>query len=104
MPSLAVPGGSHGRGANSPILSAILVLSLLVALPGHANAQSIDSRFWGTDGSVSSIVSDGGTIYIGGFFRRVGPVTGSGAAINAGSGAVQKPFAGVWGVVRAAVA
>jgi hypothetical protein len=55
-------------------------------------AQTVDSTLWATDGAVSSIVRDGGTIYIGGSFTWVGPATGGGVVIDASTGAPLQPY------------
>ncbi|HET9233879.1 MAG TPA: hypothetical protein VFP10_07050, partial [Candidatus Eisenbacteria bacterium] len=58
-----------------------VVVAVAACLPGShtiALAQTVDPNLWVTNGPVSSVVHDGGTIYIGGNFTRVGPATGGG--------------------------
>ena len=56
---------------------------------------TVDSRMWVPNGNVWSVVCDASTIYIGGEFTYVGPVTGGGAAIDASSSFVRQPYAKV---------
>src|SRR5262249_38103427 len=62
---------------------------------------TVDTTLWVTDGPVYSVVRDGGTIYVGGRFSQVGPATGGGLAIDAGTGAAEQPFPMVAGYVYA---
>ena len=59
---------------------AAVALSLATPVPGaHA---AVDLSQWVTDGGVSAVISDGGTLYVGGGFQRIGPATGSGVPIS----------------------
>ncbi len=80
-----------------------LVLLALLGAARMASAQSVDSTLWVTNGAVNAIVSDAGTIYIGGQFSRVGPATGSGVPLHATSGAPIAGFPKVAGIVRTIV-
>jgi hypothetical protein len=75
--------------------------AILSASPGVA--QHVDPKLWVTNGPVHSIVSDAGTIYIGGEFTRVGPATGGGVPIDAASGGLPASFPRVAGDVKAVV-
>ena len=59
-----------------------VVMTALVGSSSIGTAQPIDEHLWATNGYVRTVVRDGGTIYIGGEFTHVGPVTGSGAPID----------------------
>src|SRR5262245_27975507 len=81
-------------------LAAILVLaSASVAL-----AQTVNDALWGADGGVTAILRQGGTIYVGGGFRRVGPVTGEAVALDPITGAARQPFPKVTGSEVLAIA
>jgi hypothetical protein len=76
------------------------VVHLLLLSPGVGLAQTVDTTLWVTNGPVNAIVVDGSTIYIGGNFTLVGPVTGGGGAIDASTGAAHQPYPKVEGTVR----
>ena len=66
---------------------AIRLIALLLAFSAtlwHAQSQSSipDPRYWVTDGQVNTIVRDGGVVYIGGAFTRVGPNAPYGSALD----------------------
>ena len=52
-----------------------------------ALAQQLDNSLWETNAPVLSMVQNGNTLYIGGYFTYVGPHTGSGVPLDATSGA-----------------
>ena len=70
---------------------------------GTGFAQVIDERMWVTNGPVHAVVRDGKTIYLGGNFSRVGPVTGGGAVLDAVSGTLPPTFPKVNGDVYAVI-
>src|SRR6185295_20151344 len=84
-----------------------LSLVLLLALVGTAVAADPSDtprqNLWTTDGFVNTVVLKGNTLYIGGAFFNVGPVTGSGVPLNATTGAVLPTFPSVEGRVEVAV-
>jgi len=59
---------------------------------------------WSTDGTVTALVRDGQTLYLGGTFRKIGPTTGGGALVDADSGAARAGFPQIAGSVRVAIA
>ena len=67
-------------------------------------SSTADRQVWVTDGPVDAVaIGPDGTTYIGGKFGYVGPVTGSGVALDATSGARNVSFPPVHGQVSAAV-
>src|SRR6266487_3248657 len=91
----------------TPIRSWRLVLlalgsAAILAAPG-VFAQTVDPNLWGTNGTVTAIARTGNTVYIGGAFTWVGPITGGGVALSAESGAPLPSFQKVAGLVNAAV-
>src|SRR5438477_6957819 len=62
-----------------PLLTGMLLAALLQ--PARAGAQVIDTTQWVTNLPVDAIVSTPSTIYIGGQFTTVSPVTGAGAPV-----------------------
>src|SRR5262249_19596501 len=76
--------------------------AMLVSSSCAGWAETVDSTLWVTDGIVSSVARDGGTIFIGGSFRYVGPPTGGWVLLDAHSGAVRRPYPRVEGEVLAA--
>lgn len=67
-----------------PALSALSALSALPAGPSLSSAP--DSSFWGTNGRVTDIVSDGTSAYLAGAFDFVGPTTGRGTLVDSSAG------------------
>jgi uncharacterized repeat protein (TIGR01451 family) len=61
-----------------------LLAAMLVAL--SAIAQEADTTAWITNGDVRAIVRKGNTLYMGGSFTGVGPVTGTGTTLHLGNG------------------
>jgi len=90
--------------------SVTLVLTIaamaLAAMSGTGvRAQSSTPRkeTWVTNGSVHAIVRTPDTVYIGGEFTHVGPVTGGGVPLDASTGAPVATFPRVNGTVYACV-
>jgi putative pyrroloquinoline-quinone binding quinoprotein len=96
-PNVSLIAGLRSRG---PRHIAGLVVALLLSSPGVGLAQTVDTTLWVTNAPVNAIVVDGSTIYIGGNFTLVGPVTGGGGAIDASTGAAHQPYPKVAGTVR----
>src|SRR5262245_16803717 len=69
-----------------------LAIPLLLWSAAVGRTQTVDPALWKTNGDVSAVVRDGGTIYIGGSFTQVGPTTGAGAVFDAGTGSAQLPY------------
>ncbi len=87
-------------------IAVALVTALLAgtgAVP-EAHAQVPRSDFSVTNGTVNAQVISGTTLYVGGSFTRVGPITGSGAPIDSATGAVIPSFPQVAGQVNAIAA
>src|SRR5260221_13294332 len=85
------------RGLGAALATAVLLL----AGRSPASAQQLDSKFWTAEGTVSATALVGRTLYIGGAFAYVGPVTGGGVPLDAGSGTVLPGFPSVHGQVMA---
>jgi hypothetical protein len=90
------------RLASLAALAACCIVLVAMA-PQVAPAQTVDPRFWGTDGSVNSIAVSDHVVYLGGLFSSVAPVTGGGVLLSATSGAPRETFAKVDGAVYAVV-
>src|SRR6267142_4107070 len=101
--SIRPVGWTRNRSIPRPDISLIagLVVPLLLLSAAVGLAQTVDTNFWVTDGLVKSVVTDGSTIYVGGYFFYVGPATGSAAAIDASTAALQQPYPRVTGSVNA---
>ncbi len=72
-------------------------LLFVLAKTHTALAQTVDPALWVTDGAVNSVVHYAGTIYIGGSFNHVQPITGSAVALDASTGAARQPYPEVIG-------
>ena len=65
------------------LLGLILLLALLVFSRAASAQTPPETRFWVTDGTVNSIVTNAASIFVGGDFDYVGPNTGLGTTLNA---------------------
>src|SRR5437870_13412872 len=82
--SYSRPVGRTRTGSFQRSISLIAGLVVpLLSSAGVGLAQTVDTALWVVDNPVNTVVRDGGTIYIGGDFTLVGPVTGGGVAIDA---------------------
>src|SRR5438034_7595218 len=66
---------------------AFATLILLGCGAGVAAAQTVDTKMWITNPSVSAIATAGNTVYLAGDFTYVGPNTGHFVAIDVSTGA-----------------
>ena len=82
-------------------LAALGVAATLCCRHQAAEALTIRQDFWALNGGVYAAVLSGNTLYLGGGFQQVGPVTGGGVPIAAGSGAPLAGFPKVTGYVYA---
>src|SRR5215831_2204369 len=76
----------------------------LAVLAGVARAQALRRDLWVPNSMVRATVLDGNTLYIGGDFTRIGPVTGCGVPLDTGSGAPAAGFPVIVGDVSCALA
>lgn len=83
-----------------PAVAALLAVALGATL---ARAQVVREPFPITNGTVNSVVVSGTTLYLGGSFTSVGPVTGTGVTLSATTGAVAPALPRVNGQVNAVV-
>ena len=91
---------SGGRAAR--FVSLALACAALSPLP-FARAQTVSPDFYITNGQVLAQVLRGHTLYIGGMFNFVGPVTGAGVPVDTTTGAPAPGFPRVNGTVMAAI-
>jgi hypothetical protein len=85
------------------IVRLVLAAAVTWLAPGAAWAQEIDENMWVTNGTVNTVVHDGGTVYLGGWFTQVGPATGGGVPLDATTGLLPPWFPRVAGSVDVAV-
>jgi trimeric autotransporter adhesin len=71
--------------------------------PGPAQAQTIREDFFITNGTVNASVLSGNTLYLGGSFSSVGPVTGAGVEVDNSSGLAVPDFPKIVGQVISVV-
>src|SRR5215831_348415 len=97
------PGGSIPRGSFSRrrqlMIRRVFLLAMVVTALSHlpADAQTIRSDLWCTDGVVNAAALSGNLLYIGGNFTTVGPATGNGAPLDGATGLAPGSFARVTG-------
>jgi len=92
------------RLAHTFSLRLLLGALALAAGAGASRAQATRPDFWVPNSMVRAAVVDGGTLYIGGDFTRVGPVTGCGVPIDLQTGAPVAGFPVIAGDVACALA
>jgi hypothetical protein len=83
-------------------LARALGCSLLCFSCGIAHGQTVRRDFWVANAEVAALAVSGNTLYMGGAFTRVGPVTGSGVPVEAASGKPVATFPIIAGSVSAA--
>src|SRR5689334_12807704 len=88
--------------APSRLIPAMALMSLIAST--SAQAQDVNGSMWVPNGQVNAIATSGTTIYIGGHFTHVGPITGACAGIDAGSGVLRHGWPRVNGAVYCSVA
>jgi hypothetical protein len=76
---------------------------VLAAFAAPTRAQAVRTDFFITNGQVSAQSLRGNTLYVGGSFSFVGPVTGSAVPVDAVTGTVPPGFPRVNGTVMAVV-
>jgi hypothetical protein len=91
------------RSAVGLLLAVALLLSSLV-LPARTQAEGgVNTSLWVANGNVIDVALSGTTLYLGGAFTYVGPLTGGFAALDAGSGAPNLALPPTNGTVRVVV-
>jgi len=58
-----------------------------LSFPNPSHAQILRENFWAPNGTVISMAVSGNTLYFGGGFTQIGPVTGAGVVVDAATGA-----------------
>src|SRR5581483_297276 len=92
-----------------PLALAIAVIASVVAVaasparPAGASPADVPSETWVTNGRVKTVVRGGNRLYLGGYFTQVGPNTGHGVAVDAGTGVRNAAFPEIDGTVYAAL-
>lgn len=84
-------------------LVTLIALAVASALPSSAIAQ-VAHDIWITDGPVYGMTRDADTLYVGGFFSRVGPATGSALLYDPYTAEALVPWPAVAGNVNAVAA
>jgi hypothetical protein len=89
-------GGAMNRDRNAVTIALII---FLLVLP--LKAQEVDRSMWTTDGPVYSLAEseNGETMFVGGIFNYVGPVTGSAVPIGIATGEPLQTYPYVNGIV-----
>jgi hypothetical protein len=75
------------------------VLGLLTG-PGTSHATVTVRELWAPNGEVRAVTQANNTLYLGGNFSRVGPVSGPAVAVDLGTAVAQTPFPNVAGKVN----
>lgn len=83
---------------------AMLVVGLamgLTMIPRGAHSTIPVHDLWAPDGEVRAVAQGNNTVYLGGTFSHVGPVSGSAVALDLGTAVAQAPYPKVNGRVNA---
>src|SRR6266516_6316287 len=83
-------GGILGRTGDLRLYVFAVLYSL--SIPQPASSQSVNRDVWVTDGTVNATDVRADTLYIGGSFTRVQPVTGGGVPLDLTIGAAATGF------------
>jgi len=94
-------GLTNGNVLWGEVAAATLIMMLSTA---SAGASGVLLPVGGTNGNVAASVVAGGTLYVGGYFDRAGPLTGSCVEVMTGDGALVSGPPVFTGPVRALVA
>ncbi|HXJ70352.1 MAG TPA: hypothetical protein VNM39_15720, partial [Verrucomicrobiae bacterium] len=92
----------RSAGGTAPLASLALACAVLWPL-SSARAQTVSPDFYITNGQVVAEVLRGNTLYIGGMFNFVGPVTGAGVPVDVNTEIPAPGFPRVNGTVLAAI-
>src|SRR5512145_3203061 len=85
------------------LLGLALTTACVLASGARGLAQAQQPNEWFTNGTVRTVVRDGGALYIGGEFTRLDTQTGTGVPLNAADGQLVPGFPKVNGLVNVAV-
>ncbi len=85
------------------LATAISFLLIFGSASRGVSAQTVRDDIWVANDLVYSLATDGKTLYLGGYFTLVGPVTGKGVPVDLGSGQTRPGFPYVDGAVSAVV-
>src|SRR2546426_12216419 len=97
-------GRAHANPWTSVLRSSLAPAAILAFLsPRLAPAQSVNANLWVTNGVVNAMTTVADTLYVGGSFTRVQPITGGGVPLDLTTGAVVAGFPRVHGRVFAAI-
>ena len=109
MPSLCVRPGLRPNQATAlnfawrGIVLPVLWFSCSGPPSASAEAPFLDTRLWGTDGTVAAIARSGNILYLGGSFSMIGRCSGGGVPVGVSAGAPARLYPPVAGTIRAAV-
>ena len=84
-------------------LASLALACAVFAAASPAGAQTVSPDFFITNGQVLAQVLRGNTLYVGGMFNFVGPVTGAGVPVDINTGSPSPDFPVVNGTVMTAI-
>lgn len=91
----------ENRMRNLVLIYFLVILSLTAFK--QAQTQTLQNNLWIPDGEVIAVATSGNTVYIGGGFSNVGPLTGPGTTVNINTGKADMDLPKVSGTINAVV-
>lgn len=76
----------------APLIVSLSSAATLMLFAVSAHGQVMDASVWVPNREVTSVIRGGNTIYVGGDFTVIGPLTGAGVPLDGATGIAVTPF------------
>ncbi len=85
------------------LLNIIYLFIISLTILNQAHTQSLQNNLWMPDGEVIAVATSGNTVYIGGGFANIGPLTGPATTVNINTGRADMDMPKVSGTIETVV-